>query len=91
MQALGLVFVAVYQKALKLMYVDALLEEVKQVFRYFQKLKINYDIKLYDDYKASGLPVIYAARATGIVSAPILVTCVQAFATTQHLRCRCSL
>ena len=30
-QALGLVFVAVYQKALKLMYVDALLEEVKQV------------------------------------------------------------
>lgn len=31
MQALGLVFVAVYQKALKLMYVDALLEEVKQV------------------------------------------------------------
>lgn len=30
-QALGLVFVAVYQKALKLMYVDELLEEVKQV------------------------------------------------------------
>ncbi len=30
-QTLGLVFVAVYQKALKLLYVDALLEQVKQV------------------------------------------------------------
>jgi signal recognition particle receptor subunit alpha len=31
-QGLGLVFVAVYQRALKLLYVDELLERVKQEF-----------------------------------------------------------
>ena len=32
MQGLGLVFVAVYQRALKLLYVDALLERLKAEF-----------------------------------------------------------
>lgn len=32
LQGLGLVFVAVYQKALKLLYVDELLERVKHEF-----------------------------------------------------------
>ena len=32
MQGLGLVFVAVYQRALKLLYVDALLERVRADF-----------------------------------------------------------
>lgn len=32
MQSLGLVFVAVYQSALKLMYVDNLLEKIKGLF-----------------------------------------------------------
>ncbi len=31
-QGLGLVFVAIYQRALKLLYVDELLERVKQEF-----------------------------------------------------------
>ena len=33
MQGLGLVFVAVYQRALKLLYVDDLLERVKENFK----------------------------------------------------------
>jgi hypothetical protein len=37
MQGLGLVFVAVYQKALKLMYVDELLERVKAEFALLYK------------------------------------------------------
>ena len=33
LQGLGLVFVAVYQRALKLLYVDDLLERVKEDFK----------------------------------------------------------
>ena len=49
MQGLGLVFVAVYQKALALMYVDALLERVKAIFvaKHYEPGKFNN--KLFDE------------------------------------------
>lgn len=46
---LGLVFVAVYQKALSLMYVDALLERIKQQFAIEYKPDV-YDYRHFDDH-----------------------------------------
>lgn len=60
MQGLGLVCVAVYQRALKLLYVDELLEAVKQEFATTQYKAKQYD---YPKFEASFKRMLAEAEA----------------------------
>ena len=79
-QGLGLVFVAVYQRALKLLYVDELLERVKQEFA-----------QQYKPDQVSGLPLQQAGfTLQSVVTSNLVGLCSSSIKRLRSLSDRCS-